>query len=63
MSEETLRKVYGHHHPDYMRGAAEGIRRRKTTSNASPMKSPETPATKREHSAVNIDKNVGLTDT
>jgi len=23
MSVETLQRVYGHHHPDYMRGAAE----------------------------------------
>jgi integrase len=28
MSEKTLRDVYGHHHPDYMRGAAEAIGRR-----------------------------------
>jgi integrase len=25
MSVETLQRVYGHHHPDYMRGAAEAI--------------------------------------
>lgn len=61
MSEETLRKVYGHHHPDYMRGAAEGIRRRKTTSNASPMVSAEKPATKREQDESKIDENNGIT--
>lgn len=57
MSEETLRKVYGHHHPDYMRGAAEGIRRRRTVSNVSPMVSAKTPATKGEHSLRKVDKN------
>jgi hypothetical protein len=25
MSVETLQRVYGHHHPDYMRGAAMAI--------------------------------------
>lgn len=63
MNEDMVRKVYGHHHPDYLRGAAEAIRRRKPASNASPMKSPETTATKREHSETNVDKNVGITDT
>jgi len=63
MSEETLRKVYGHHHPDYMRGAAEGIRRRKATSNASPMVSARIDATKREHSHTEIDKNTNTTDS
>lgn len=57
MSEDTLRKVYGHHHPDYMRGAAEGIRRRKPVSNVSPMKSPKIPATKREHSETIDEEN------
>jgi integrase len=28
MSTETLVRTYGHHHPDYMRGAAEAIGRR-----------------------------------
>ena len=28
MSRETLERVYGHHHPDYMRGAAEAISKR-----------------------------------
>lgn len=28
MSVETLTRVYGHHHPDYMRGAADAIGRR-----------------------------------
>ena len=27
MSEKTLRETYGHHHPDYMRGAVEAINR------------------------------------
>jgi hypothetical protein len=27
MSEKTLRKTYGHHHPDYMRGAVDAINR------------------------------------
>lgn len=63
MGEETLRKVYGHHHPDYMRGAAEGIRKRKDASNGSPMKSPTTGATKREQTKSEIDKTEGNTDT
>ena len=28
MSQKTLQRVYGHHHPDFMRGAAEAIGRR-----------------------------------
>jgi hypothetical protein len=28
MSVETLRSVYRHHHPDFLRGAAESIGRR-----------------------------------
>lgn len=28
MSRETLERVYGHHHPDYMRGAAEALSKR-----------------------------------
>jgi hypothetical protein len=28
MSEETLQRVYAHHHPDYMRDAADAIGRR-----------------------------------
>jgi integrase len=28
MSMETLQRVYGHHHPDYQRSAAENIGRR-----------------------------------
>jgi hypothetical protein len=28
MSEKMLIEVYGHHHPDYMRGAAEAISKR-----------------------------------
>lgn len=63
MSEETLRKVYGHHHPDYMRGAAEGIRRRKTTSNVSPMQIAAHDATKQEHSSSYIDENSDITNT
>ncbi len=63
MSEETLRKVYGHHHPDYMRAAAEGIRRRNVTSNASPTESPKIPATKREHLETKVDENEVVTDT
>lgn len=63
MSEETLRRVYGHHHPDYMRAAAEGIRKRKTTSNASPTKSPKIPATKREQDETKVDENQAITDT
>ena len=27
-SLETLKRVYGHHHPDYMRGAADAVGRR-----------------------------------
>ena len=28
MSVETLLRVYGHHHPDYMKNAVEGITRK-----------------------------------
>jgi hypothetical protein len=28
MSEKMLIEVYGHHHPDYMKGAAEAISKR-----------------------------------
>jgi len=28
MSMETLQRVYGHHHPDYQREAAENVGRR-----------------------------------
>lgn len=63
MSEETLRNVYGHHHPNYMRAAAEGIRRRKSTSNVSPMKSVEIPATNTEQTQTELDENKGITDT
>jgi hypothetical protein len=27
MTEETLERVYGHHHPDYLREAAEALSR------------------------------------
>ena len=30
MSEKTLRDTYGHHHPDHLKGAAEGIGSRPT---------------------------------
>lgn len=63
MSEKTLRDVYGHHHPAYMRGAAEGIRKRKTTSNASPMESTKTNETKREQAQTEIDENQDMIDT
>lgn len=63
MSEKMLRDVYGHHHPSYMRGAAEGIRRRKIISNASPTELPQSAATKREHASARVDKNADLTDT
>jgi hypothetical protein len=29
MSEKTLRETYGHHHPDFMRGAVDAIGRRR----------------------------------
>jgi len=32
MSEKTLRDVYGHHHPDYLHGAANAISARKPIS-------------------------------
>ena len=32
MSEKTLRDVYGHHHPDYLHGAAKAIGTRKPVS-------------------------------
>lgn len=38
MSEELLRSTYGHHHPDFMKGAAAGFRP-KRSSNEIPMKS------------------------
>ena len=28
MSAQTLERTYGHHHPDYMRGAAQAIMER-----------------------------------
>ena len=62
MSEETLRKVYGHHHPDYQRDAAARI-----TQKPSPMVSPmglaKKDATKREQPVTKVDKNDDLTDT
>lgn len=63
MSEEMVRKVYGHHHPDYLQGAANAIRKRKATSNVSPMLPPTIPATKREHPERKVDKNVGITES
>lgn len=62
MSEETLRNVYGHHHPDYQREAAEAITR-KPSPMVSPMQSPKIPASKREQTSKNIDKNSEITDT
>lgn len=38
MSEKLLRDTYGHHHPDFLRKAAAGFRRRKPISNETPMK-------------------------
>ena len=32
MSEKTLRDVYGHHHPDYLQGAATAIGAKKPVS-------------------------------
>ena len=32
MSEKTLRDVYGHHHPDYLQGAAKAIGTKKPVS-------------------------------
>lgn len=63
MSEKMLRDVYGHHHPDYMRAAAANIRKRRITPNASPMKSPEKPVTKREHRDTKLDESNDITDT
>jgi len=42
MSAEMLERVYGHHHPDFQSAAANATRRR------APMKSQETPRTKRD---------------
>lgn len=62
MSEETLRKVYGHHHPDYQRDAADRITQ-KPSPMKSPMVSPKKDATKREQTPTKVDKNTDLTDT
>ena len=62
MSEETLRNVYGHHHPDYQREAAEAITR-KPSPMVSPMQSPKIPASKREQTQKKIDKNAEITDS
>ena len=35
MSEKTLREVYGHHHPDFLKGASEAIGRRNKTAKQS----------------------------
>ncbi|KAB2873717.1 MAG: site-specific integrase [Bauldia sp.] len=32
MSEATLRRVYGHHHPEFMRGAADALTRKRQTA-------------------------------
>lgn len=63
MNEEMVRKVYGHHHPDYLRGAAASIRKRKPTSNASPMVSANTAATKREQPETKIDEKQVISDS
>jgi hypothetical protein len=33
MSEKTLRETYGHHHPDFLRGAAQAIASRPASKN------------------------------
>lgn len=40
MSEETLRRVYGHHHPDHQRGAAEALGYGRHLSLAEPLARP-----------------------
>ena len=37
MSEKTLRDVYGHHHPDYLQGAAKAIGAKKPVSLVIPL--------------------------
>src|ERR1700759_4428733 len=43
MSEKTLRETYGHHHPDYLRGAANaiGTRRAPTENVVLPVRLPD----------------------
>jgi hypothetical protein len=47
MSEKTLRDVYGHHHPDYLRGAAAALGRRQEPPGQSLVISLEEAKTKR----------------
>lgn len=61
MSEKLLRDVYGHHHPDYLRGAAASIRKRKPVSNSSPMELAPKPVSKREQTNSEIDKDATKT--
>jgi integrase len=63
MSEKMLRDTYGHHHPNYLRGAAANIRRRSIAPNASPMVSSKKDATKHEHSEPKLDEKRGITDS
>lgn len=46
MSEELLRNTYGHHHPDFQKGAAAGFRPKKRISNEIPMKQGDKSGTK-----------------
>ncbi|MGJ4945193.1 tyrosine-type recombinase/integrase [Bradyrhizobium sp. HKCCYLS1011] len=41
MSVEVLREVYGHHHPDYMKGAVEGITAKKPKAAKQPQSVPQ----------------------
>lgn len=59
MSEEILRTTYGHHHPDYLKGAAAGFKR-KRPSNEIPMKTRDKEGTNvnnSEHTKPNNDDN------
>ena len=59
MSAQTLERTYGHHHPDYMRGAAEAITTKQAANNSGQTKNvllvkslvePEKPQLKRQKS-------------
>lgn len=51
MSEQILRATYGHHHPDFMRRAAEGFRPKRNTSKEIPTKRRDETGTKQNETA------------
>ena len=62
MSERVLRDTYGHHHPDFLRGAAAGFRRIRSVSNETPTKHRDkngTEANKTERTEPNLSTKTG----